>query len=247
MARPVDYLTASAVSLMRNADNSRFETVEDLKSAIEENYPAHLDDARLAYLTKALERFGFIQVTNDQYAGDYITPATGWGVSYRLNKLREVSPDHGLLYALSGGERLLNLAFQNAGFWGDLDAEIEAGPIEPEVPESEQDEEVPASDRSVSLTHNQFKEIDEPTGALLDDLDQDNGIPDHPGLKERLAGQIRAGRELLRAGEFQLGIFRATMLAGLEELKERYGDHAIGAASGALLTLILHILGLPGF
>jgi hypothetical protein len=247
MARPIDYLTASAVSLMRSADNSKFGTIEDLKDAIEENYPTHLDDTRLAYLAKTLVRFGFIQLTNDQYAGDYITPSTGWGVSYRLNKLREVSPDHGLLYALNGGERLLNLAFQNPGFWGDLDAEIAAGPLESEVPESEQANAAPASDRFVSLTHNQFKEIEEPAGSLLDDLDQDNGIPDHPGLKERLAGQIRAGRELLRAGEFQLGVFRSTMLAGLEELKERYGDHAIGAAASALLTLILHILGLPGF
>ncbi|HEX9806985.1 MAG TPA: hypothetical protein VGA34_08830, partial [Alteraurantiacibacter sp.] len=82
---------------------------------------------------------------------------------------------------------------------------------------------------------------------LLDELERDNGIPDHPGLKERLAGQIRAGRELLRAGEFQLDIFRSTMLSGLAELKDRYGDHAIGAAASALLTLILHVLGLPGF
>ena len=126
-------------------------------------------------------------------------------------------------------------------------AEIAAGPIELEAQEVRPADGVPAADRMVSLSHNQFKEIDEPTGLFLDDLDRDNGIPDHPGLKDRLAGQIRAGRELLRAGEFQLDIFRATMLVGLGELKERYGDHAIGVSASALMTLILHILGLPGF
>ena len=247
MARPVDYLIASAVSLMRSADNSKFETVADLKAAVEEHYPVHLDETRLFYLAKSLERFGFVQITSDQYAGDYITPTTGWGVSYRLNKLREANPDHGLLYVLNGGERLLRLAFGNASFWGDLDAEIASGPIDAEALDSAPQVEVPASDRLVSLSHNQFKEIDEPTGTLLEELDRDNGIPDYPGLKERLVGQIRAGRELLRAGEFQLDMFRSTMVAGLAEIKERYGDHVIGAAASAILTVILHVLGLPGF
>jgi hypothetical protein len=141
----------------------------------------------------------------------------------------------------------LKLAYDNPDFWNDLDAEIASEPETPDAAELAISQEVPASDRLVSLSHNQFKEIDEPTGELLDELERDNGIPDHPGLKERLAGQIRAGRELLRAGEFQLDIFRSTMLSGLAELKDRYGDHAIGAAASALLTLILHVLGLPGF
>lgn len=117
----------------------------------------------------------------------------------------------------------------------------------PRPADSRRNDAIPAADRIVTLADNQFKEIDEPTEQLLEQLDHDNGIPDHPGLKERLTGQIRAGRELLKAGEFQLGIFQATMLAGLAELKDRYGDHAIGAAASALLSVILHVLGLPGF
>lgn len=244
MAKPSDYLVASAVSLMRQADNSSLETLEDIKKIVEAQFPAHLDEARLKFLARELERYGFIAITSDKYAGDYITPSTGWSVGYRLNKLKEAQDDHGLLYALDGGNRLLNLAFQSGEYWGDLDQEIQDTPqvlAEPEV------KAIPASDRIVSLSHNQFKEIDEPTGELLEQLEKDNGIPDHPGLKERLAGQISAGRELLRSGEFQLDIFKATMVAGLSELKDRYGDHAIGAAASALLTLILHVLGLPGF
>ncbi|WP_271077919.1 hypothetical protein [Aurantiacibacter sp. MUD61] len=244
MANPSDYLIGSAVSLMRQADNSALETLDDLKAVVEDTYPAHLDESRLNFLAKHLERYGFIQITSDKYAGDYITPSTGWSVSYRLNKLKETDPEHGLLYVLSGGERLVDLAFQSAEFWGDLDQEIENAPEEPDVPEQSL---APAADRLVSLSHNQFKEIDEPTGELLEKLEKDNGIPEHPGLKERLASQISAGRELLRAGEFKLDIFKVTMIASLDELKERYGDHAIGAAASALLTLILHILGLPGF
>lgn len=244
MAKASDYLIAAAVSQMRQADNSGLETLDDIKQLVELTYPAALTPARLNFLARMMESHGFIAVTSDKYAGNYITPATGWSISYRLNKLKETGTDNGLLYVIDGGQRLLSLALGNPEFWNDLDQEIENAPTE----NSAQVEIlVPAADRLVSLSHNQFKEIDEPTGALLEELERDNGIPDHPGLKERLTGQIKAGRELLRAGEFQLDIFRATMLAGLSELKERYADHAIGAAASALLTVILHLLGLPGF
>lgn len=244
MANPVDYLVASAITLMRQADNSSLKTVDDLKTLVEGRYRANLDGPRLQFLAKQLERLGFIGITRDRYAGEYITPASGWGVSNRLTKLADADPDHGLLYVLDGGERLLDRAFDNAEFWGDLDREIEQSP---DTDEALNTDGIPAADRMVSLTHNQFKEIDEPTGELLEQLEKDNGIPDNPGLKERLVGQVRAGRELLRAGEFHLDAFKSTMVSGLQEVQARYGDHAIGAAASALLTLILHVLGLPGF
>jgi hypothetical protein len=246
VARPTDYLVAAAVSRMRNADNSALETLEDLKVAMEAEYDVGLVPERLEYLGRQLERNGFIRVINDTYAGDYITPLSGWGVSYRLNKIKEAEPSNGITYALDRGVGLLNRAFSNKSFWEDLDQEIANTPVEI-ADDAAVGDLAPSADGFVSLSHNQFKEIDEPTAHLLDELERDNGIPDHPGLKERLVGQIKAGRELLRSGEFQLGIFKDTMLSGLKEVNERYGDHAIGAASSALLTLILHVLGLPGF
>jgi hypothetical protein len=222
-------------------------TAEDLRTAFRNEYGVNLDDRLLDYLCRSLERYGFIQITSDSYAGDYITPLTGWGVSYRLNKIKTVSPENGLTYVLERGSNLLSRAFSNRTYWTDLDTEIDTSPEDKSNDPLVGDNLAPTSDGLVSLTHNQFKEIDEPTGQLLEQLEQDNGIPDHPGLKERLVGQIRAGREILRAGEFRLVIFKDTMLAGLRELAERYGDHAIGAAASTLLTLILHVLGLPGF
>lgn len=247
MANPTDYLLGAAISLMRGADNSFLETMEDLKAAFEKEYEVNLDDRRLIYLSRLLERSGFIQVTSDDYAGDYITPLTGWGVTYRLNKIKADNPEHGLIYILDRGSKLLTRTFSNKTYWKDLDSEIESPPDGDSSDSLIPDNLAPTSDGLVSLSHNQFKEIDEPTGQLLEQLEQDNGIPDHPGLKERLVGQIRAGREILRAGEFQLVLFKDTMLAGLRELSQRYGDYAIGAAASALLTLILHVLGLPGF
>jgi hypothetical protein len=247
MTQPTEYLLAAAVSVMRSADNSGLETLPDLKNRMESEFSVSLDSIRLNYMAKRLEKYGFIQITSDQYAGDYITPLTGWGVSYRLNKIKESGASQGLAYVLERGSRLMERAFSNSQFWKDLDAEIAASEIEGEDDEISVADVIPASDRLVSLSHNEFKEIDEPTGALLEELERDNGIPDQPGLKERIVGQIRAGRELLKAGEFVMSTFKATMIAGLEELKSRYVDHAISAAAGALLTLILHILGIPGF
>lgn len=247
MAQPTDYLLGAAVSLMRSADNSALATIDDLKAKMEGEFNVHLDETRLDFLSKRLEKYGFIDITNDQYAGSYITPLSGWGVSSRINRFREANKLEGFIYVLDSGSRLMQRAFENKTFWADLDAEIESPSEDNAIEDEPIEDTVPTADGFVSLSHNQFKEIDEPTGELLEELDRDNGIPDQPGLKERLAGQIRAGRELLRAGEFALSTFKATMLSGLEELKNRYGDHAIGAGASALLTLILHILEMPGF
>lgn len=247
MADPADYLVAAAVTQMRAADNSALETLDDLKNAVEKNFPAYLEGERLNYLARMLESYGFITVTTDEYAGDYITPLSGWGVSYRLNKIKEADPKHGIIFALDRGYTLIERAFSNEKFWSDLDAKIASQGDTKFETILDNPEEIPASDRIVSLSHNQFKEIDEGTAELLEALERDNGIPENPGLKERLVGQINAGRELLRAGEFQLAIFQATMLSGLKEVSDRYGDHVIGAAASALMTLILHVLEIPGF
>ena len=97
----------------------------------------------------------------------------------------------------------------------------------------------PASDRIVSLTHNQIDEIDKPLTKFIEDLDHDNGIPEAPGVKERILGQIRAGRELILAGSFKAHILYVTLLSGLAELIKRYDGHVIGATAATLVELLI--------
>jgi hypothetical protein len=102
---------------------------------------------------------------------------------------------------------------------------------------------VPASDRIVTLQHNQISALEEPIQELVDQLEKDNGIPDNPGLKERLVGQIKAGRELIRSGNFRAYIFHVTIIRALGELIERYKGHAISMVAASLVDMLVqHIL-----
>lgn len=201
-------------------------------------------DEHMQRILNQLSAWGIAKIIDDRYAGETLALYTA-KVPSSFEQVASLGHADVIEKGSSGGADWFNRVFENDAFWSDLGDE----PI-PKVGDldgSNATTDIPAADRIVTLTHNQFNEIDEPTGELLEALERDNGVPDNPGLKERLIGQISAGRELLRAGEFQLAIFQATMLDGLRELQARYGDHVIGAAASALLTLILHVLGLPGF
>jgi len=98
---------------------------------------------------------------------------------------------------------------------------------------------LPASDRVVTLKHNQISELEEPIESLIIQLDADNGIPDEPGRKELLIGQIKAGRELLRAGTFKAYLLYATIIRALAELIEKYKDTAIAMVAASLVDLLV--------
>lgn len=97
----------------------------------------------------------------------------------------------------------------------------------------------PASDRIVTLQHNQILETDNSITELVDALEDDNGNPDDPGLRERLLGQIKAGRELIRAGEFRAYLLYEVLVRALGELIEKYGNPTIKALANALLGAIV--------
>lgn len=98
---------------------------------------------------------------------------------------------------------------------------------------------VPASDRIVRLNHNQVEVAVQPVDELLNALEQDNGNPDQPGLRERLIGQIKAGRELIRAGEFRAYLLYEVLVRALGELIKHYKNPTITALANALLGAVV--------
>lgn len=102
------------------------------------------------------------------------------------------------------------------------------------------DIEIPASDRLVRPSHNEVAEIEHPAAELLEALERDNGDPDNLGFRERILGQIKAGRELIRAGEFRAYLLYQTLLAALGELISRYKNPAIVALANALLGVVVN-------
>ena len=98
---------------------------------------------------------------------------------------------------------------------------------------------VPASDRLVSLSHNQSVEIEKPLQEVIRELDADNGLPEDPIFRQRVLGQLRAGGELVRAGEFKLALFHLTVVTALNELAVRYRDGVIAGLATNLLQYLI--------
>jgi hypothetical protein len=105
--------------------------------------------------------------------------------------------------------------------------------------EPELERTIPASDRVVSLSHNQINETDAKVSELIEQLEEDNGVPENPGLRERLIGQLKAGRELVRAGEFRAYLLYEVLVKALNEIIEKYGNEAIKALANALLGAVV--------
>ncbi|MEG3179925.1 hypothetical protein [Sphingomonas sp. LT1P40] len=98
---------------------------------------------------------------------------------------------------------------------------------------------VPAADRIVRLDHNQSSVAEASVAEIIDALDSDNGNPDEPGLRERLSGQIKAARELIRAGEYRAYLMYELLVRALGELIKKYGNPTIVALANALLGAVV--------
>ena len=99
--------------------------------------------------------------------------------------------------------------------------------------------EVPASDRLVTLDHNRVARAEDSVTELVDALEQENGDPDQIGFRERIVGQIKAGRELIRSGEFRAYLLYEVLVRALNELINKHKSPSIVALANALLGAIV--------
>ena len=99
--------------------------------------------------------------------------------------------------------------------------------------------EAPASDRLVTLTHNQISEFQQSVDTLVKELEADNGDPQFPGLRERLLGQLKAGRELILAGQVKAYLLYEVLVKALNELITKYGNETVKRLADALLGALV--------
>lgn len=102
----------------------------------------------------------------------------------------------------------------------------------------------PGSDRVVSFSDNQITELDSATSALIDEVSSKNQIEGTPGLRELIIGQLKAGRELVRAGTFKAYLLQVTLVNTLVYLAERYEHDVIGNLAVELLKAIAQHVGI---
>jgi hypothetical protein len=242
MAKTLDYLAGALVVEMRRAHSTgSVNTVEKLKTIFSNKYAYPITQIQVEAGVRRLAALGLLNLVEDDYAGSVLRPIFEPNITLRLLDLHKEEELTELNKAVAGSQDLLPRVFSNPRYWSDLQEEIE--------PSSEDEGMdlgqviVPASDRLVSVSHNQYAAIDPPLAELVEAVERDNGLPDEPGFRERVLGHIRAGREFLRAGIFEARLFYMTMIVGLRMLSDKYKDHVIGAMASKLLELILDQLG----
>ena len=101
---------------------------------------------------------------------------------------------------------------------------------------------VPAADRIVDLAHNQQSELEAATTAVVDAIERENSVDGDPSLRQRILGQLRAGRELISAGVLNAHLLHQTLMSLLGGLIEKYKGHAIGETAKQLLALLLKFI-----
>jgi len=102
----------------------------------------------------------------------------------------------------------------------------------------------PASNRVVAFTDNQVGEFDLKATEVIEAVAAQNQIDGEPGLRELILGQLRAGRELIRAGSFKVVLLELTLIDTLRFLAKRYEKELIGGLAAALLTALAKQIGI---
>jgi hypothetical protein len=97
----------------------------------------------------------------------------------------------------------------------------------------------PASDRIVTLNHNQQANLDEAVEEVIDELKSENSVDGDSALRQRFLGELAAGKELIRAQSVRAYLLYETLSRLLLTLIDKYKDQALGEAAKKLLELLI--------
>lgn len=101
---------------------------------------------------------------------------------------------------------------------------------------------VPASDRVVTLNHNQQSALDAASTELIDELERANAVDGDEPLRQRFLAQLAAARELVRAESIRAYLFYQLVVEVLSRLIATYGKTGLGVAAAKLLELYIEHL-----
>jgi len=239
--------------------------IDQLKLKAEEILEFPISDQVLQQVIRTLADCGLIRVTDDDFSGTYVKlKATGLKrfvenaraelsrAQMENNELSIVTKpsDYPLASALANhelfedyselGSSWLNRALEGLRKRVDELGTLDALRNKPDISVPL----VPASDRVVTFSDNQVTILEEQTTAVIDAVSAQNQIDDDPGLRELILGQLKAGRELIRAGSFRLYFLELTLIETLRLLAKRYEKEAIGGLASALIAALIKHIGI---
>lgn len=272
MSRPVeDYVALAMIANLDDEETFSFSnsrqfsgSLEEIKEIVEKKLGFSISQDLLNSAIRTLAECNLVRVTDDQYSGTFIkiygdrfgefVDQASKESSAALDSGAFMEPDvmradyrsayamekHGLFEDYQElGDDWAKRAIQ-----GLRDHVEREGSPENLKPASPSEADVPASDRIVTLEHNQQAEIEEPLENIVELVEVENSIDGQDGLRELVLGQLRAGRELIRAGVFSVHSLQMTLVVGLRMLVDKYGDTAIAIAAAKLLDLLLKHYGI---
>ena len=211
-----------------------------IHSAIEESFARHgysvgrqFDDVAIGYIPWLLTNGGLVK-EGDAYTGNYfkLRVAQKNLILKKYIESQSVAKRIRTLRSDALGRALRRLAEENS--WTTVS--LAAGQAEDAATTSVA---IPASDRIVTLNHNQADEIVAATDTVIDGLQTENSIDGDAELRDRFLGQLRASRELVRAQSVRAYLLYESVVGVLGALIERYKDQAIAEAAKKLLDLLI--------
>ncbi|VXD05304.1 conserved hypothetical protein [Sphingomonas sp. T1] len=165
-----------------------------------------------------------------QFAGEYLTFRAQAYQEYR-NKVLVQDPIY------NAGQRIGARFFPDV-FTGYISSVLEG---QDEIPLMGL---APASGRIVTFSDNQMSELDKQTSEVIDAVAAQNQIGGVAGLRELILGQLKAGRELIRAGSFRVYFLQLTLIQSLQYLVARYEKEVVGGLAAALIAALMKQIGI---
>ena len=272
MARPVaDYVALALLADLSDRedwflrDRSEFSgDLDQLKLKAEEKLSFPISSHLLQQVIRALADCKLIRITDDEFSGTYVKVRSN-GLSAFIEQARseyakaveeqdELSiatkpSDYPAASALAKHELIddfheLGLGWFKKALDGLRARVAETGSLASLQQTSASMQDAPASDRIVSFSDNQIVEVEAKASELIEAVASQNQLDDEPGLREVVLGQLKAGRELIRAGSFRLYVLQITLIDSLRFLAKRYEREAIGALAASLITALAKHIGI---
>jgi hypothetical protein len=171
---------------------------------------------------------GIVNEVKDKFAGSYFRYIPDEYSSYRQS-------------TVTGSEIYRMSKLVGAPYFPDVFSAYSAQALsgEKEMPEGFR---APPSDKIVDLDKARIAKIDTALSHLIEVIEKDPDFPDTEGVRRRLLGQFKAGRELILAGSFRPYLLYATLLRALGELAARYQESVIGIAARKLIDLLFDLI-----
>lgn len=272
MARPVaDYVALALLADLSDQedwfsrDRSEFSgDLDQLKLKAEEKLGFSISSHLLQQVIRALADCKLIRIIDDEFSGTYVKVRSN-GLSAFIEQARseyakaveeqdELSivtkpSDYPAASALAKHELFddfheLGLDWFKKALDGLRARVAETGSLESLQQVSASMQDAPASDRIVSFSDNQVVEVEAKASELIEAVASQNQLDEEPGLREVILGQLKAGRELIRAGSFRLYVLQITLIESLHFLAKRYEREAIGALAASLITALAKHIGI---